>query len=116
MLLNNDPARAFMPSPGELTAFGLPEGPGIRVDTAAYPGYRIPPFYDSLIAKLIVWGEGRADAISRAEAALEAFEVEGVATTIPFSLELLADPAVRAGSYDVALVERRLAVSVRISP
>ena len=109
-----DPARAFMPSPGELTAFSPPEGPGIRVDTAAYPGYRVPPFYDSLIAKLIVWAESRADAIGRTEAALEAFEVDGIATTIPFSLELLADSAVRAGSYDVALVERRLAESGRI--
>jgi acetyl-CoA carboxylase biotin carboxylase subunit len=109
-----DPARAFMPSPGEITTFEPPEGTGIRVDTAAFPGYRVPPFYDSLIAKLIVRGDDRGEAIARTEAALEAFAIEGIATTIPFSLELLADEAVRAGEYDVALVERRLAESGRI--
>jgi acetyl-CoA carboxylase, biotin carboxylase subunit len=74
----------------------------------------VPPFYDSLIAKLIVRGDDRGEAIARTEAALEAFAVEGIATTIPFSLELLADEAVRAGEYDVGLVERRLAESGRI--
>ena len=59
-----DPGRAFMPSPGEITSFELPEGPGVRVDTAAYAGYRVPPFYDSLIAKLIVWADGRNEAIA----------------------------------------------------
>jgi acetyl-CoA carboxylase biotin carboxylase subunit len=111
-----DPAQAFMPSPGEITAFEPPGGEGVRVDTAAYAGYRVPPFYDSLIAKLIVWGEDRAGALERTAAALRSFRVEGIATTIPFALELLADPQVRAGEYDVALVERRLAESVRISP
>jgi acetyl-CoA carboxylase biotin carboxylase subunit len=109
-----DPAQGFMPSPGEITAFVPPQGPGVRVDTAAYAGYRVPPFYDSLIAKLIVWGETRTEAIERIESALAAFDVEGIATTIPFSLELLGDDAVRAGTYDVAFVERRLAESGRI--
>ena len=109
-----DPERAFMPSPGEITTFRLPEGPGIRVDTAAYAGHRVPPFYDSLIAKLIVWADSRSEAIARMESALAAFEVEGIATTISFSLELLADDAVRVGAYDVGLVERRLANSGRI--
>jgi acetyl-CoA carboxylase biotin carboxylase subunit len=109
-----DPAMGFMPSPGEITAFRPPEGPGIRVDTAAFAGYTVPPFYDSLIAKLIVWADGRRAAIALAESALESFEVQGIATTIPFSLELLADEAVRAGAYDVGLVERRLAESVRM--
>ena len=111
-----DPAQAFMPSPGEITAFEPPAGDGIRVDTAAYAGYRVPPFYDSLIAKLVVWGEDRAQALARTEEALRSFRVEGIATTIPFALDLLADPQVRAGEYDVALVERRLGESVRISP
>jgi acetyl-CoA carboxylase biotin carboxylase subunit len=111
-----DPAQAFMPSPGEITAFEPPEGDGVRVDTAAYAGYRVPPFYDSLVAKLIVWGEDRAEALARTADALRSFRVDGIATTIPFALELLADPHVRAGDYDVALVERRLADSVRISP
>jgi acetyl-CoA carboxylase biotin carboxylase subunit len=110
-----DPAQGFMPSPGEITTFRPPGGDGVRVDTAAYAGYRVPPFYDSLIAKLIVWGEDRAEAIARTEDALRSFHVDGIATTIPFALELLADPQVRAGEYDVAFVERRLAQSVRIS-
>jgi acetyl-CoA carboxylase biotin carboxylase subunit len=109
-----DPARGFMPSPGEITVFSPPEGAGIRIDTAAYEGYRVPPFYDSLIAKLIVWADDREAAIERTERALEVFEIDGIATTIPFSLELLADPAFRAGDYDVALVERRLLESGRI--
>jgi acetyl-CoA carboxylase biotin carboxylase subunit len=109
-----DPAHGFMPSPGEITAFVPPQGPGVRVDTAAYAGYRVPPYYDSLIAKLIVWAETRTEAVERIEGALAAFDVEGIATTIPFSLELLADDAVRAGTYDVAFVERRLAESGRI--
>jgi acetyl-CoA carboxylase, biotin carboxylase subunit len=111
-----DPAQAFMPSPGEITAFEPPSGEGIRVDTAAYSGYRVPPFYDSLVAKLVVWGEDRTEALGRAADALRSFRVDGIATTIPFALELLADPQVRAGDYDVALVERRLADSVRIPP
>jgi len=111
-----DPAQAFMPSPGEITAFEPPGGEGVRVDTAAYTGYRVPPFYDSLVAKLIVWGEDRAEALGRTADALRSFRVDGIATTIPFALELLADPQVRAGDYDVALVERRLAESVRIPP
>jgi len=111
-----DPAQAFMPSPGEITAFEPPGGAGVRVDTAAYTGYRVPPFYDSLVAKLIVWGEDRPEALSRTADALRSFRVDGIATTIPFALELLADPQVRAGDYDVALVERRLADSVRIPP
>jgi acetyl-CoA carboxylase, biotin carboxylase subunit len=109
-----DPAQGFMPSPGEITAFVPPEGENVRVDTAAYAGYRVPPFYDSLIAKVIVRGDDRDDALARAEEALRSFRVEGIATTIPFALELLADPAVRAGDYDIALVEQRLAESGRI--
>jgi acetyl-CoA carboxylase, biotin carboxylase subunit len=111
-----DPAQAFMPSPGEITAFEPPGGDGVRVDSAAYTGYQVPPFYDSLVAKLIVWGEDRTEALARTTDALRSFRVDGIATTIPFALELLADPQVRAGEYDVALVERRLAESVRISP
>jgi acetyl-CoA carboxylase, biotin carboxylase subunit len=111
-----DPAQAFMPSPGEITAFEPPGGDGVRVDSAAYTGYQVPPFYDSLVAKLIVWGEDRTEALARTTDALRSFRVDGIATTISFALELLADPQVRAGEYDVALVERRLAESVRISP
>jgi acetyl-CoA carboxylase biotin carboxylase subunit len=102
-----DPERSFMPSPGEITALELPGGPGVRVDTALYEGGRIPPFYDSLIAKLIVWGRMRAEAIDRGRRALDEFRVEGVKTTIPFHLDLLDDPAFRSADYDVEYLERR---------
>ena len=102
-----DPERSFLPSPGEITALEVPGGPGVRVDTAAYAGYQVPPFYDSLVAKLICWGRDRDEAIARTRRALDEFTVEGIKTTIPFHLELLADPAVRAGDYHVEFLERR---------
>ena len=103
-----DPERDFLPSPGEITALELPGGPGVRVDTAAYAGYHVPPFYDSLVAKLIC-------AVARTRRALEEFVVGGIRTTIPFHLELLADPAVEAGDYHVEFLERRAEESGRIA-
>jgi acetyl-CoA carboxylase biotin carboxylase subunit len=99
----------FMPSPGQITALELPGGPGVRVDTAIFDGYTIPPFYDSLVAKLIVWGRDRAEAIERARRALQEFRVEGIKTTIPFHLALLDDPGFAAGDYHVDYLERKLA-------
>jgi acetyl-CoA carboxylase biotin carboxylase subunit len=110
-----DPERDFLPSPGEITALELPGGPGVRVDTAAYAGYHVPPFYDSLVAKLICSGRDRAEAIARTRRALEEFVVGGIRTTIPFHLELLADPAVEAGDYHVEFLERRADESGRIT-
>jgi acetyl-CoA carboxylase biotin carboxylase subunit len=110
-----DPEREFLPSPGEITALELPGGPGVRVDTAAYAGYQVPPFYDSLVAKLICSGRDRAEAIARTRRALEEFVVGGIRTTIPFHLELLADPAVEAGDYHVEFLERRAEASGRIT-
>ena len=110
-----DPERDFLPSPGEITALELPGGPGVRVDTAAYAGYHVPPFYDSLVAKLICAGRDRAEAIARTRRALEEFVVGGIRTTIPFHLELLADPAVEAGDYHVEFLERRAEKSGRIA-
>ena len=101
-----DPERGFFPSPGTIEELELPEGPGIRVDTAAYAGYRIPPFYDSLLAKLICWGRDREEAMARVRHALEGFRVDGIKTTVPFHLELLADEGVRAGEYHVEYLER----------
>ena len=94
-----DPAMNFLPSPGEVTALELPGGPGVRVDTAIYDGYRIPPFYDSLIAKLIVWGRDRDEAIARGRRALSEFRIDGIKTTIPFHLRVLDEPAFLAGEY-----------------
>jgi acetyl-CoA carboxylase, biotin carboxylase subunit len=109
-----DPDRGFLPSPGEITALELPGGPGVRVDTAAYAGYHVPPFYDSLLAKLVCWGRDREEAIARTRRGLEEFRVDGVRTTIAFHLELLADEAVRAGDYHVEFLEQRAAASGRM--
>jgi acetyl-CoA carboxylase biotin carboxylase subunit len=110
-----DPARAFLPSPGEITALALPGGPGVRIDTAAFAGYHVPPFYDSLVAKLICWGRDRDEAIARTRRALGELVVEGISTTVPFHIELLDDPAVRAGDYHVEFLEQRGAASGRIA-
>jgi len=79
----------------------------VRVDTWAYTDCVIPPFYDSLVAKLICWGRDRAEAIARTRRALDEFVVEGIKTTVPFHLDLLADPAVQAGDYHVEFLEQR---------
>lgn len=84
-----DPDRGFMPSPGKIQFYLPPGGLGVRVDSAAYPGYTISPHYDSMIAKLIVWGSTRDEAISRMQRALQEFEIEGIFTTIPFHMKLL---------------------------
>ena len=107
-----DPARNFAPSPGTITIFHPPGGPGVRIDTHAYAGYRVPPNYDSLLAKLIVHGATREEAIARACFALESFVIEGVQTTIPFLLELLQTPEFLAGDVDTKYVERRMAAKV----
>ena len=99
-----DPERSFMPSAGTITALHLPGGPYIRVDSHIYQGYAVPPYYDSLLAKVIAWGETRPDAIARMKRALEEFTVEGIATTIPFQLSLLADPKFVAGDFDIHYV------------
>jgi acetyl-CoA carboxylase, biotin carboxylase subunit len=104
-----DPARNFYPSPGKITALESPVGPGIRVDSALYQGYSIQPFYDSLIAKLIVWGPTREEAILRARKALSEYRVEGIKTTIPLHLELLQDEAFFSGQYHTAHLEHLLA-------
>ena len=83
----------------------MPGGIGIRVDTHAYAGYKIPPFYDSLIAKLIAHGKNRAEAIERMERALDEFVVEGIQTTIPFHKKVMADPEFQSGNFDVKYVE-----------
>jgi acetyl-CoA carboxylase, biotin carboxylase subunit len=104
-----DPKRNFAPSPGQISSFHQPGGPGVRVDTHAYAGYMVPPHYDSLIGKLIVYGNTRDEAMARTRIALESFVIEGVHTTIPFLLELLQDEDVKAGRMDTKLVERKMA-------
>ncbi len=97
-----DPARDFMPAPGTLTRFRPPLGPGVRVDTAIVDGTTVPPFYDSLIAKLIVWDADRDAAIARAECALEELVVEGLPTTRELALQILRSPEFRSGVYSTS--------------
>ena len=99
-----DPREGFKPAPGTITAWTPPSGDGIRVDTHVVPGYVVPPFYDSLIAKVIVKGRDRSDAIARMLAALGAFRVEGVPTTIPMHQQILASKAFAAGDYDTRAI------------
>ena len=94
-----NPDADFRPSPGRIDNLELPGGPGVRVDTAIYDGYSIPPFYDSLVAKLIVWGRDRDEAIARGRRALEEFVIEGIDTTIPFHRRMLDDAGFRRGEY-----------------
>lgn len=100
-----DPDRGFMPSPGRIGFYLPPGGPGVRIDSGAYPGYMISPHYDSMIAKLIVWGPTREEAIARARRALGEFMIEGVKTTIPFHLKLLAHPIFNKGTFDIKFLE-----------
>lgn len=101
-----DPEKNFQPSPGQITAFHQPGGFGIRTDTHAYAGYVIPPYYDSLIAKLIVKGADRLETIKRMERALEEFIIEGIKTTIPFHLMMMRNESFRAGKYDTHFLEK----------
>lgn len=100
-----DPAHDFRPSPGKITAFHVPGGPGVRVDTHAYTGYLIPSQYDSLLAKLIVYGPTREDAVARMLRALAEFVIEGVPTTIPFHREAIAHPDFKAGTFSTEFVQ-----------
>jgi acetyl-CoA carboxylase biotin carboxylase subunit len=104
--INAEDPDTFVPSPGRITTFRVPGGPGIRVDTAAYADAVIPPYYDSLIAKLIAHGRDRAEAIIRMQVALDGFVVEGVKTTIPLQKRILAHPDFVAGKLDTHFLER----------
>ena len=101
-----DPARNFMPSPGELRAVVFPGGPGIRVDSHVHAGYRVPPNYDSLIAKIIAWGRDRPEAIARMQRALAELQVDGVPTTAAFLSRLLASDAFARGAVHTRYVEQ----------
>jgi len=103
-----DPRHDFRPAPGRITAFVVPGGPGVRVDTHAYAGYTVPPYYDSLVAKVIAWGADRAEAIARIRRALLEFEIHGVPTTIPFHLMVLDNAFFRRGEVYTNFVARRL--------
>ncbi|SHK46389.1 acetyl-CoA carboxylase biotin carboxylase subunit [Thermocrinis minervae] len=108
--INAEDPNTFMPSPGKITNLYLPGGPGVRVDTHVYCGYTIPPYYDSLIAKLIVWGSDRKSAIERAKRALEEFVIEGqgLKTNIEFHKRVISTREFREGKHHIRLVEEML--------
>jgi acetyl-CoA carboxylase biotin carboxylase subunit len=99
-----DPIK-FTPSPGLITAFNIPGGPGVRVDTAVYPGYRVPPYYDSMIAKLIVHARTRELAIARMQRALDMMVIEGIKTTIPLHKKIMADENFQKGNFSTKFME-----------
>ena len=103
-----DPEMGFFPSPGVVEALELPGGPGVRVDHALYAGYEIPPYYDSLVAKLIVWGADREEALARGRRALDELRIEGIETTASFHRRLLDDPDVIAAAYHVQFLDGRV--------
>jgi acetyl-CoA carboxylase biotin carboxylase subunit len=109
--INAEDPETFTPSPGRITAFHLPTGTGVRVDTAAYSDAVIPPYYDSLLAKLVVHGKDRSEAIARMRRALEMFVIEGIKTTIPLQRKVLADPDFVAGGLDTHFLERLQAMA-----
>jgi acetyl-CoA carboxylase, biotin carboxylase subunit len=101
-----DPYRNFQPSPGTITTYHPPGGPGVRVDTHIYAGYTVPPHYDSLLAKVIVHGNSREEALARMRQALDSFIIEGVTTTIPFLRRVIEHPDFAAGQVDTKFLER----------
>jgi biotin carboxylase (EC 6.3.4.14)/acetyl-coenzyme A carboxylase carboxyl transferase subunit alpha len=104
-----DPASDFRPCPGSVTLYLPPGGPGVRVDSAVYPGYNIPPYYDSMVAKLIVWGADRDEVIARMRRALSEFQIGAIETTIPFHLQVLGNAFFIRGEVYTNFIQRRMA-------
>ena len=100
-----DPAAGFRPSPGRITDFHMPGGFGVRVDTHSYAGYVVPPYYDSLIAKLVVYAQTRQGAVNKMASALEEFTIEGIKTTIPFHRQVMEDERFRSGNFDTSFLD-----------
>ncbi|MGA9117317.1 MAG: acetyl-CoA carboxylase biotin carboxylase subunit [Bacteroidota bacterium] len=100
-----DPDHGFRPSPGKITDFHMPGGFGVRVDTHSYAGYEVSPYYDSLVAKLIVFAQTREGAINKMASALEEFTVEGIHTTIPFHRQVMRDERFRSGDFDIGFLD-----------
>jgi acetyl-CoA carboxylase biotin carboxylase subunit len=109
--INAEDPKTFMASPGKITYYHPPGGLGVRVDSGVYQGYSIPPFYDSLIGKLIVHGRSRQECMMRLNRALDEFVVDGIRTTIPLFRELVHDPDVASGNYDIHWLEKHLAAT-----
>ncbi len=101
-----DPMNGFAPAPGKIIRYAEPSGPGIRIDSGVYQGFTIPPFYDSMIAKLIIWAEDRPRAIERTKRALWEFQIGGVRHNIPFHEVVMDNPHFRSGDYDTSFIPR----------
>ena len=106
--INAEDAKTFIPSPGKIKEFHIPGGNGVRVDSHLYSGYSVPPYYDSMIAKLITWGANRETAINKMQVALSEIAVDGIKTNIALHQELLDDPIVRKGGMDIHYLEQKL--------
>jgi acetyl-CoA carboxylase biotin carboxylase subunit len=106
--VNAEDPETFQPSPGVIHAFSVPGGPGVRVDTFAHAECTIPPYYDSMIAKIIVHGRDRQEAIARMRRTLEMTVIEGIKTSIPLHLKILSDPDFIAGRFSTSFMERYL--------
>ena len=104
-----DPDNNFVPSPGEIVVYRPAAGPGIRVDSGVYQGARVTVFYDPMVAKLVVWGRDRAEAIERLRRALSEFVVKGIKTSIPFHQKVVNHPVFLAGKYDTGFIEQHMA-------
>jgi acetyl-CoA carboxylase biotin carboxylase subunit len=111
--INAEDPRTFRPSPGEISFFHAPGGPGVRFDSAVYSGYRIPPYYDSMVGKLIVFGDDREHCLARLDRSLHEIALSGVDTTIPLFVDLLQDPDFQRGDYHIHWLEEWLASQTR---
>ena len=108
MRINAEDPQTFAPSPGKIQFYHPAGGVGVRVDSAVYQGYSIPPYYDSLIGKLIVYGRTRAECLQRLRRAVDEFVVDGVKTTLPLFQRLIKEPDIIAGNYDIHWLEKFL--------
>jgi acetyl-CoA carboxylase, biotin carboxylase subunit len=106
--INAEDPQTFMPSPGRITAYHQPGGPGIRVDSHIYSGYTVPPYYDSMIGKLIAYGDTREIAMARMRIALSEMVIEGIKTNIPLHQDIMTDAAFEAGGVNIHYLERKL--------
>jgi len=109
--INAEDPETFVPSAGRITAFQPPGGTGVRVDSAAYTDAVIPPYYDSLVAKLVVKGRDRTEAIGRMRRALEMFAIEGIKTSIPLHRRIMAHPDFSSGKFDTHFIEKLLNIN-----
>ena len=106
--INAEDPKTFMPSPGDITQLHMPGGPGVRVDTDIYNGYRVPPYYDSMIGKLITHGERRDVAIARMRTALSEMVIDGIKCNIPLHAEIMEDANFQAGGMNIHYLEKKL--------